>query len=82
MTIPYPMLELTPADYSLLAWIQQAGVSAHSLLLRFQHDSLIVHCQTLEVAVKLWEQRSCLQMPGKELCFRVNGIFYIGATIA
>ncbi|MBL1177375.1 hypothetical protein [Pantanalinema sp. GBBB05] len=81
MTIPFFMLELNAADYSLLSWVQQAGVSAHSLSVRFQHDSLIVHCQTLEVAMRLWELRSCLQMPGKDLCFQVNGVFYIGATI-
>ncbi|MGI0489387.1 hypothetical protein ACN4EK_28565 [Pantanalinema rosaneae CENA516] len=75
------MLELTAADYSLLSWVYQSGVSPHSLSLRFQHDSLIVQCQTIEEAMKLWEQRSLLQMPGKELCFRVNGTFYIGATI-
>lgn len=75
------MLELTAADYSLLSWIQQAEVSAHSLSIRFHQNTLVVQCQTIEAAVKLWEARSTLQMPGTELCFRVNGTFYVGAKI-
>jgi hypothetical protein len=75
------MFELTPADYSLLAWVHQSGVSAHNLSLRFHQGNLIVHCATLEDAVALWELRSCLQMPGKEVCFQVNGTFYVGATM-
>jgi hypothetical protein len=76
------MLELNAADYSLLAWVQQAGVSAHALSIRFHSGSLIVNCQTLEEAVQLWEGRSCLQMPDRELCFRVNGTLYVGATLS
>lgn len=75
------MVELTPADYSLLSWVQQSGVSAHAIALRFHHDTLIANCQAIEDAMKLWDKRDILQMPGKELCFRVNDTFYIGATM-
>lgn len=76
------MFELNTADYSLLSWVYQAGISAHSLSIRFHPGSLVVNCKTVEQAMQLWEQRSRLQMPGKELCFRVNGTFYVGATMA
>jgi hypothetical protein len=76
------MVELNAADYSLLAWVHQAGVPADSLSIRFQQDNLIVNCETIEEAMKLWEMRSLLQMPGTELCFRVNGTLYVGATMA
>ncbi|HEY9658922.1 MAG TPA: hypothetical protein V6C65_10755 [Allocoleopsis sp.] len=75
------MLDLTPADYSLLSWVYQAGVSAQSLSIRFHHHTLVVQCQTTQEAVKLWERRSILQMPGTELCFRVKDTFYVGAAI-
>lgn len=75
------MLEITAADYSLLSWVQQADVPAHSLSIRFNQRSLVVHCQTLEEAGQLWDKRSILQMPGMELCFRVNGTFYVGAAL-
>jgi len=75
------MFDLTPADYSLLSWIQQSGVTAHSLSIRFHLGSLIVQCQTLEDATKLWELRSILQLSGIELCFRVNGVFYLATAI-
>ncbi|HEY9623125.1 MAG TPA: hypothetical protein V6C78_22405 [Crinalium sp.] len=75
------MFELDASDYSLLSWVYQSGVSVHSLSIRFHQGSLIVNCQTLEEAVKLWETRSRLHMPGRELCFQVNGTFYVGATI-
>jgi len=75
------MSELTSADYSLLAWLQQSGVSAQALSIHFQRGGLMVQCQTLEDATKLWETRSTLQMPGMEVCFRVNGVFYVAAAI-
>lgn len=75
------MFELNAADYSLLAWVYHANIPAHSLSLRFHAGSLMVHCQTIEAAMKLWETRSNLQMPGRELCFKVNGTFYVGATL-
>ena len=75
------MFDLTAADYSLLSWIQQSGVAAHSLSLRFHQGCLMVQCQTLEDATKLWELRSILQLESTELCFRVNGIFYLATAI-
>lgn len=75
------MTELNAADYSLLSWVQRAAIPAHALSIRFHQDTLIINCQTLEEAVKLWETRSILQLPGYELCFRVNDVFYVGATL-
>jgi len=75
------MVELTPADHSLLSWVSQTGISAHSLAFSFYHHNLIVHCQSVEDATKLWETRTILQMPGQELCFRVDDTFYISATL-
>lgn len=75
------MTELNTADYSLLSWVYQTGISAHSLSIRFHQGSLMVQCQTLEQAMMLWETRSKLQMPGTELCFHVNDTFYVGATL-
>lgn len=75
------MFDLTAADYSLLSWIQQSGIAAHSLSLRFHLGSLIVQCQTLEDATKLWELRSILQLGSIELCFQVNGVFYMATAI-
>ena len=75
------MFDLTAADYSLLSWVQQSGVAAHALSLRFHPGCLMVQCQTLEDATKLWERRSILQLSGIELCFRVNGVFYMAAAI-
>ncbi|MBD2183564.1 hypothetical protein H6S82_30585 [Planktothrix sp. FACHB-1355] len=75
------MFDLTAADYSLLSWIQQSGIPAHSLSLRFHPGCLMVQCQTIEDATKLWERRSILQLSGIELCFRVNGVFYLATAI-
>lgn len=75
------MSELTSADTSLLSWVHQSGVSAHTLSVRFHPGSLVVQCQSLDDAAMLWETRSRLQMPGRELCFRVNGVFYVGAMM-
>ncbi len=75
------MFELTPADRSLLSWIHQVGVRASNLSVKFLHGNLIVQCQSVEDAAQLWEKRSILEMPGKELCFQVNGNFYVGATL-
>lgn len=75
------MFELNATDYSLLAWVQQSAISGHDLSIRFLQGSLIVQCQTLEQAVKLWEQRSILQLSGQELCFRVDGTVYVGASL-
>ena len=76
-----PSFELTAADFSLLSWVYQSGISAHSLSIQFHQDSLVAHCQTLEEAMKLWEKRSILQMPGKELCFQVDGKVYVGSAM-
>lgn len=73
------MVELNTADYSLLSWLQQAAVPAHSLSIRFLQGCLMVQCHSLEDAMKLWEKRSVLQMPNQELCFRVNDTVYVGA---
>lgn len=75
------MLELNATDYSLLSWVQQAGISAHSLSIRFIQGSLMVNCKTFEEAVSLWEKRSVLHLPGMELCFRVNGTVFVGAAL-
>jgi hypothetical protein len=75
------MFELNATDYSLLTWVQQAAISAHSLSIRFHQSCLVVRCQTLEQAMKLWETRAILHMPGQELCFRVNNTFYVGAAL-
>ncbi|MFB2937573.1 hypothetical protein ACE1B6_20180 [Aerosakkonemataceae cyanobacterium BLCC-F154] len=75
------MFDLTAADYSLLSWIQQSGVAAHSLSIGFRPGCLMVQCQTLEDATKLWELRSILQQTDIELCFRVNGVFYMATAI-
>ncbi|HIK14070.1 MAG TPA: hypothetical protein IGS53_02025 [Leptolyngbyaceae cyanobacterium M33_DOE_097] len=76
------MSELNATDFSLLSWVQQAGVSAHAFSVRFCPGSLVVNCYTLEDAVKLWESRSLLQISGMELCFQVNGTFYVGAVVS
>lgn len=76
------MFELNAADYSLLSWIQQAGVPVHSLSVRFHPGCLMVHCQTLEQAMRLWEKRSNLQIGQKDLCFRVDDQVYVGATMS
>jgi hypothetical protein len=73
-------LELNAADYSLISWIQRAEIPIHSLSIQFHPHCLMVQCQTLEAAIKLWETRSSLHIPQKEVCFCVNGTFYIGAT--
>lgn len=75
------MFELNATDYSLLAWVQQSAISVHNLSIRFLPGSLIVQCQTLEQAVKLWEQRSILQLSGQELCFQVDGTVYVEASL-
>jgi hypothetical protein len=75
------MFDLTAADYSLLSWIHQSGVAAHSLSICFHPGCLMVQCQTLEDATKLWELRSILQRTDIELCFRVNGVFYMATAI-
>ncbi len=76
------MVELNSADYSLLSWVQQSEIPAHALSIRFLQGSLIVQCETLEQAAKLWETQSILQMPERELCFRVNDTLYVGALMA
>lgn len=75
------MFELNATDKSLLSWVHQVGVPVESLSLQFNQGNLIVQCQSIEDATRLWEQRSLLHLPGKELCFRVNGTFYVGATL-
>jgi len=75
------MFELNATDLSLLSWVQQASVSAHDLSVRFCPGSLVVNCCTLEDAVKLWEVRSLLRISSMELCFQVNGTFYVGAVV-
>lgn len=75
------MFNLTAADYSLLSWVQQSGIAADSLSICFHPGCLMVQCQTLLDATKLWELRSILQLSDIELCFRVNGVFYMATTI-
>lgn len=75
------MLELNATDYSLLTWVQQAAIPAHALSIRFHPGCLVVHCQTLEQAIRLWETRSTLQIAGLELCFHVNDTLYVGASL-
>jgi len=75
------MSELNATDFSLLSWVQHAGISAHVLSVRFCLGSLVVNCRTLEDAVKLWESRSLLQISGMELCFQVNGTVYASAVV-
>lgn len=76
------MLELNAIDYSLLTWVQQAAVPAHALSIRFHPGCLVVHCQTLEQAIQLWETRATLQMSGQELCFHVDDTLYVGSAMA
>lgn len=75
------MFELNATDYSLLVWVEQSAISAHDLSIRFLQGSLIVQCQTLEQAVKLWEKRSLLHLSDRELCFRVEDVVYVGAVL-
>ncbi|MBD2321509.1 hypothetical protein H6G23_07370 [Desertifilum sp. FACHB-866] len=75
------MFDLTAADYSLLSWILRSGVAADSLSICFHPGCLMVQCQTLEDATQLWELRSILQLGSIELCFQVNGVFYLATAL-